>query len=105
MNLSKYACICVLLALNGCAETSWQRPGTDPAVAASDYKLCRDQASLSARRLMSVDPQNMPRIITSPGGERTVVMPAFPAVRDPLMERDFLSRCLREKGYTLVEIR
>ena len=58
MNLLKLHLICLFLALTGCAETTWQRADTGPAVAASDHKQCQEQAMLAARRLMSIDPQN-----------------------------------------------
>ena len=103
MTLSKSFRLCLLAALSGCAPMTWQRADTDPSVAAGDYRQCRGQATLSARRLMSVDPRNTPRIITTPGGDRTVVMPSFPPVSDPLMEMDFLGQCMRAKGYDLVE--
>ena len=93
------------LLFAACAQTVWQRADADPAAAAVDHEQCRQQAILSARRLASVDPQNLPRMIRSPGGEKSVVMPASPAARDPLLERDFLAHCLRAKGYSPAEIR
>lgn len=95
----------LITIFSGCAQSTWQRADTDPASAAADQEQCRQQALLSARRLASVDPQNLPRVIRSPGGERSVVMPASPAGRDPLLERDFLAQCLRAKGYRQVETR
>lgn len=92
-------------ALASCAQTEWQRPGTDAAVAAGDLRACSQQAALSARRLASVDSRHQPRLIRTPGAHPSVAMPASPADRDPLLERDFLGQCLRDKGYTQVEKR
>ena len=83
-------------------QTAWQRAGTTPETAAADYGQCLQQARLSARRLASAE--HLPRIVRTPGGERSVIVPAFPAAGDPLLERDFLAACLREKGYVLIEI-
>jgi len=109
LNSSKSRRLCRLLAAviaagtAGCAPMTWQKADTDASVQAADLKQCRDQATLAARRLMSVDPQNAPRIITGAGGDKTIVMPAFPPARDPLLEMDFTGQCMRAKGYALVE--
>jgi cytosine/adenosine deaminase-related metal-dependent hydrolase len=91
------------LVVAGCANLTWQKPGTGPGVAAADFQHCQQQARLSANRLGSSGTQTMPMAVRSPDGTRTVLMPSPVPARDALAEMDFLGACMRGRGYQLVE--
>ena len=90
----------VILALAGCADYGWEKPGGDTATLEQDLQQCTQQARLDARR------EQAPRLDSAlvyradPLG-RPVVVPN-PARDDQFMaERDFTNACMRGKGYAL----
>jgi hypothetical protein len=113
----------VLPALAGCETIAWQRPGTDEATFHQDYRQCRWQARLEARRALSLDSFALPRGAAGPvpcfgsAARRSGAARADGCLVGPsdgylssrssgltsrmILEQRAVDRCLRARGYEL----
>ena len=93
------AIACATLLLAGCANLTWQKAGTEPAMVASDMQLCKLNALVTARRLSPVSIQS-PTGVGSPSGPAAIA-PALNQQPDIFTEQTLVSECMRGRGYRL----
>ena len=94
------ATLAVVLLPAGCADLNWEKPGTDTSAHDQDLLQCTQQARLDARREETPGLDSALVFRADPSG-RPVVVPN--AARDDryLVEQDYISTCMRGKGYVL----
>src|SRR5262245_34842562 len=100
-NAMRFLGAALLLPAAGCADMRWEKPGGDAAGLDQDLPQCTQQARLDARR------EEVPRLDSAlifradPAG-RPVIVPNTARDDRYLAERDFISTCMRGKGYVQV---
>ncbi len=92
----------LLLALVACSGPGgWQKPGVAPGDAAADYAECRHTAEVAFRRDTNIDTD----ILATRGQDwqRDGVLQSEQyddAATDNALQKDTVSRCMIDKGYT-----
>lgn len=118
----------VILAfmVSACETVAWQRPDTDQQTAEEDYRTCRWEARLRARRALTLQPHLLSRGSAWPVPCRTrrsrhsghgsfgdcplgvtggrAISSSSLFSNQVVLEDDFARRCMRDKGYELVTI-
>lgn len=88
--------VLLALALAGCAELRWAKPGADALAIQEDLDGCRAQARVTAARTadLGMRPALDPRFGPETGATRRA--------EQPIQQEDQIQRCMRDKGYHLV---
>jgi len=112
--------------VSACETVAWQRPNTDQQTAEEDYRACRWEARLRARRALTLQPHLLSRGSAGPvpcrskparrsgydsygdcplgvTGGRAISSSSLFSNRVAL-ENDFSRRCMRDKGYELLNV-
>ncbi len=85
------------LLLPACGEVRWHKPGTDEISISNELAACRSTAHNSIQRMYG-PPQPS-------SGHPWLGATIEPSPADRQMrEQETVSRCMREKGYTLVPV-
>ena len=92
---------CAVLA--ACAHYDWRKAGVGESEKSRDFVSCQQDARLSALRMANAGTRTTPFPARGPTGEgTTILMPSPVPERDPVLEQEYLSKCMRSKGYELV---
>ena len=92
----------VSLAVVGCAEMRWSKPGADSAKLEEDLAQCRGEARLQAsRESLPRTPSSSPAIRADASGRPVVAPPASRGTDTLVLEQDLTGACMRGKGYAL----
>ncbi len=92
---NRAALLSFALALAGCGELRWAKPGADEAALTRDLSACRQLAQQSAARAgnIGLPPVSDPRF----GGAAGPTL-----VEQRMQEQQALDACMRSRGYALV---
>jgi hypothetical protein len=94
--------VVAVLAMGGCAEVRWSKPGVEPAKLEEDLAQCRGEARLQASRESVPRSPGSPQAIRMDAAGRPIVAPPASRGTDTLvLEQDLTSSCMRGKGYEL----
>lgn len=95
-----------VLALAGCAELRWDKPGADEAAVLKDLETCRGEARLRmARSTVLAPPVTVTVPVPGPDGrtvQHATVVSQPSSASLAIEEQEIADRCMRDKGYHLV---